>query len=72
MIVTIDGPAGAGKSSIARQVADRLGFEFLDTGALYRAVTLGAIRQQIDLNDPVAPFNSWAPLSWIGGTAESS
>ena len=36
MIVTIDGPAGAGKSSIARQVAERLGFEFLDTGAMYR------------------------------------
>lgn len=51
MIVTIDGPAGAGKSSIARQVADRLGFEFLDTGALYRAVTLAAIRQQIEFDD---------------------
>ncbi len=51
MIVTIDGPAGAGKSSIARQVAERLGFEFLDTGAMYRAVTLGAIRSQIDFTD---------------------
>lgn len=51
MIVTIDGPAGAGKSSIARQVADRLGFEFLDTGAMYRAVTLGALRREIDLDD---------------------
>ena len=52
MIVTIDGPAGAGKSSIAHQVADRLGFEFLDTGAMYRAVTLGAIRAGCDLNNP--------------------
>lgn len=51
MIVTIDGPAGAGKSSIARQVADRLGFEFLDTGAMYRAVTLGAIWNNIDFQD---------------------
>lgn len=51
MIVTIDGPAGAGKSSIARQIAERLGFEFLDTGAMYRAVTLRAIRQQIEWND---------------------
>jgi cytidylate kinase/pantoate ligase/cytidylate kinase len=51
VIVTIDGPAGAGKSSIARQVADRLGFEFLDTGAMYRAVTLGAIRAKIELDD---------------------
>ena len=51
MIVTIDGPAGAGKSSIARQVAERLGFEFLDTGSLYRAVTLAALRNNIDMND---------------------
>ncbi len=51
MIVTIDGPAGAGKSTIARQLADRLGFNFLDTGAMYRAITLGAIRKQIDFND---------------------
>lgn len=51
VIVTIDGPAGAGKSSIARQVADRLGFEFLDTGALYRAVTYGAIEANVDLQD---------------------
>ncbi len=48
MIVTIDGPAGAGKSSIARQVAQSLGFDFLDTGALYRAVTLAAIRADAD------------------------
>lgn len=51
MIVTIDGPAGAGKSSLARQAADSLGFEFLDTGAMYRAVTLAAIRADIDWND---------------------
>jgi CMP/dCMP kinase len=48
VIVTIDGPAGAGKSSLARQAADSLGFEFLDTGAMYRAVTLAAIRADID------------------------
>ena len=51
MIVTIDGPAGAGKSSIARQLAQRLDFNFLDTGAMYRAITLGAIRKQIDFAD---------------------
>lgn len=51
MIVTIDGPAGAGKSSIARQVAAALGFDFLDTGAIYRAVTLAAIREDVDWND---------------------
>jgi len=48
VIVTIDGPAGAGKSSLARQAADSLGFEFLDTGAMYRAVTLAAIRADVD------------------------
>jgi cytidylate kinase len=51
MIVTIDGPAGAGKSSAARALAKRLGFEFLDTGATYRAVALAALRAGIDLRD---------------------
>ncbi len=51
MIVTIDGPAGAGKSSAARALAARLGFRFLDTGAMYRAVTLAAIERGVDLED---------------------
>src|SRR5437016_6412655 len=51
MIVTIDGPAGAGKSSAAKALARRLGFEFLDTGAMYRAVTLAGLRAAIDLQD---------------------
>src|SRR4051812_17161993 len=51
MIVTIDGPAGAGKSSAARALASRLGFEFLDTGAMYRAVALAGLRAGIDLAD---------------------
>jgi cytidylate kinase len=51
MIITIDGPAGAGKSSASRRLAQRLGFHFLDTGALYRAVTLAAIQKGIDLGD---------------------
>jgi CMP/dCMP kinase len=54
MIVTIDGPAGAGKSSAARTLAQRLGFEFLDTGAMYRAVTLAALRAAIDRSDQEA------------------
>lgn len=64
--MTIDGPAGAGKSSIAREVAERLKFEFLDTGALYRAVTLGAIRRTIDLNDSDAliEFSGNVDLQW--------
>jgi cytidylate kinase len=54
MIITIDGPAGAGKSSAARGLALRLGFQFLDTGAMYRAVTLAALRASIDLRDQQA------------------
>ncbi len=51
MIITIDGPGGAGKSTAARELARRLGFEFLDTGAMYRAVTLAALRAGLDLRD---------------------
>jgi cytidylate kinase len=51
MIITIDGPAGAGKSSAARALARRLGFEFLDTGAMYRAVALAALRAGVSLRD---------------------
>lgn len=51
MIVTIDGPAGSGKSSAARKLAKRLGFRFLDTGAMYRAVVLAGARQKVDWND---------------------
>ncbi len=51
MIVAIDGPAGAGKSSVSRRLAERLGFAFLDTGAMYRCVTLYCLRNGIDLED---------------------
>jgi cytidylate kinase len=54
MIITIDGPAGSGKSSSAKELARRLGFEFLDTGAMYRAVTLAALRGGVDVSDPQA------------------
>ncbi len=50
-IVAIDGPAGAGKSTVARRVAETLGFAFLDTGAMYRAATWWAMHRGIDLSD---------------------
>ncbi len=49
--IAIDGPAGSGKSTTARMVAERLGYLHLDTGAMYRAVTLHALQQNIDLHD---------------------
>jgi CMP/dCMP kinase len=51
MVVAIDGPAGAGKSTVGRAVAARLGLEYLDTGAMYRAVTFAALRRGIDPAD---------------------
>lgn len=50
-VIAIDGPAGAGKSTVARAVAHRLGFEFLDTGAMYRALALAALERGIDVED---------------------
>jgi CMP/dCMP kinase len=54
MIVAIDGPAGAGKSTVARALAERLHFRYLDTGAMYRALTWLAMHGGIDLSDAVA------------------
>jgi cytidylate kinase len=51
MIVAIDGPAGAGKSTVARRLAQRLGFRYLDTGAMYRALTWLAMREGLPLGE---------------------
>jgi cytidylate kinase len=54
MIIAIDGPAGSGKSTVAREVARRLGFTYLDSGAMYRAVTLAALESGEDIADGAA------------------
>jgi cytidylate kinase len=51
MIVAIDGPAGAGKSTVARRLAERLGFRYLDTGAMYRALAWLALQRGLDLEE---------------------
>ena len=54
MIVTIDGPAGAGKSTVTRKLAQEIGFQHLDTGAMYRAVTWQAVQNGVDFDDEFA------------------
>ncbi len=54
MVIAIDGPAGAGKSTVARAVADALGFTYLDSGAMYRCVALAGIERGSELDDPEA------------------
>ncbi len=54
MVIAIDGPAGAGKSTVARGVADALGLTYLDSGAMYRCIALAAARAGVELDDPVA------------------
>ncbi len=62
-IVAIDGPAGAGKSTIARAVAARLGYAYLDSGAMYRCVAYAADRQGIPFDDPIAVGKVAAAIS---------
>jgi cytidylate kinase len=66
MIVAIDGPAGAGKSTVARLLAERLGFRYLDTGAMYRALTWLAIRRglPLDRGDELAALATAHPVSF--------
>jgi CMP/dCMP kinase len=64
-VIAIDGPAGSGKSTVARRLAERLGLEYLDTGAMYRAVTFAALRRNLDPTDaePVAALAQNVDLS---------
>ena len=77
MIVAIDGPAGAGKSTVARALAERLRFRYLDTGAMYRALTWLAMQRGLDLGgaDALAKLARSEPVTfdeegrvWIAGT----
>jgi cytidylate kinase len=81
MIVAIDGPAGAGKSTVARRLAERLGFRYLDTGAMYRALTWLAMQRRLDLGDAegLAQLAREQPVLfseddrvWISGTDVTS
>jgi cytidylate kinase len=81
MVVAIDGPAGAGKSTVARALAERLGFRYLDTGAMYRALTWLAMKRGLDLGDAegLAQLAREHPVLfsdddrvWIGGTDVTS
>jgi cytidylate kinase len=56
-VITLDGPVGVGKSAVARTLARRLGYRHIDTGAMYRAVTLAAMQRHIDLHNPEALEN---------------
>ena len=81
MIVAIDGPAGAGKSTVARALAERLSFRYLDTGAMYRALTWLAMQRALDLGDAeaLAKLAEEQPVLftegdrvWIAGTDVTS
>jgi cytidylate kinase len=69
MIVAIDGPAGAGKSTVARRLAERLGFRYLDTGAMYRAVTWLAMQRSLPLGDgaPLGELAAANPVTFDEG-----
>jgi len=68
LTIAIDGPSGSGKSSVSRAVAARLGVGYLDTGAMYRALTWWCLEQHVALSDPVAVARAAAELPLTMGT----
>ena len=67
-VIAVDGPAGSGKSSVCRAVADRLSFRYLDTGAMYRAMTWAMLDSGVDVDDPAAVASAMDTVSIISGT----
>lgn len=68
VVVAVDGPAGSGKSSVSRAVARRLGLGYLDTGAMYRAVTWACLDAGVDLDDPAAVLATVRAADVVVGT----
>ena len=68
LVVAIDGPSGSGKSSTSRGVADRLGLAYLDTGAMYRAMTWALLQQGVALDDPEAVAAAADAVTLVSGT----
>ncbi|MEZ0095137.1 (d)CMP kinase [Streptacidiphilus sp. EB129] len=71
VIVVLDGPAGTGKSTVSREIASRLGLSFLDTGAMYRAMTYWLLQNGVDVDDPEAVANASAKPVILSGTDAS-
>jgi len=72
-VVTIDGPSGSGKGTIARRVAEKLGWRLLDSGALYRLVALAAARRRVDLGDEAGLARVAGDLNvWFASAADGS
>ena len=71
-VIAIDGPAGSGKSTVARRLAEKLGLDYLDTGAMYRAVTFAALRRGIDPTDAddVAKLGPDLEITVVDSTVE--
>ncbi|WP_167002461.1 (d)CMP kinase [Mumia sp. ZJ430] len=67
-VIALDGPSGSGKSSTARGVATRLGLAYLDTGAMYRAMTWAVLERGVDVEDPVAVAAAAADVDILSGT----